>query len=211
VEYSIFKSNHRILFMKLSGRMFQVVSGFTFLLLLNTELAARDIADVSLEEQISVEGVEKSLLLNGAGIRYKLFFKIYVGALYLPAKQSKADEILKTSHANRVVMHFLYDEVEKEKLVNAWLEGFEENVEEKVYKSLKDRLDQFNLMFPNLHKGDVVLLDYIPGQGTRVTIKGVNKGIIKGADFNRALLSVWLGEEPVTEELKDAMLGIDEE
>jgi len=197
--------------MNFSGRILQVVSGFSFLLLLNTNLAARDIASVSLEEQAAVEGIEKKLILNGAGIRYKLFFKIYVGALYLPAKQNAADQILSSSHANRVVMHFLYDEVEKEKLVNAWIEGFEDNVDETLYKTLEDRLVQFNDMFQDLHKGDVVLLDYIPEQGTRVTIKGMNKGVIKGSDFNRALLSVWLGEDPVTEELKDAMLGIEEE
>ena len=197
--------------MNFSGRIFQIVSVFSFLLLLNANVAARDIADVSLDEQISVEGVEKKLILNGAGIRYKLFFKIYVGALYLPAKQNAADQILSASHANRVVMHFLYDEVEKEKLVNAWKEGFEDNIDEDLYKTLKDRLAQFNDMFQDLHKGDVVLLDYIPEQGTRVTIKGVNKGVIKGNDFNRALLSVWLGEDPVTEELKDAMLDIEED
>lgn len=197
--------------MQLSERMFQLISGFTLLLLLNTELAARDIADISLNEQVSVDGIDKPLILNGAGIRYKFFFKIYVGALYLPVKQSNADKILKASQANRIVMHFLYDEVEKEKLVNAWIDGFEENVDETIYITLKDRLLQFNALFPNLHKGDIVQLDYIPQQGTRVTIKGVNKGVIKGDDFNRALLSVWLGEEPVTEELKDAMLGIEEE
>lgn len=197
--------------MKLSGRMFQAILGFSFGLLISSNLAARDIADISFSEQVSVEGIEKQLLLNGAGIRYKFFFKIYVGALYLPAKQNSADEILKSSQANRVVMHFLYDEVEKEKLVNAWLEGFEENVEDAVFKTVKDRLNNFNAMFSDMHKGDVVLLDYIPEQGTRVTIKGVQKGFIKGEDFNQALLSVWLGEEPVTDELKDAMLGIEEE
>jgi len=197
--------------MKLSGRLFQAILVLSFGVLFNSNLAARDIADISFSEQVTVEGIENQLLLNGAGIRYKFFFKIYVGALYLADKQNSADQILKSSQANRVVMHFLYDEVEKEKLVNAWLEGFEENVEESVFKTLKDRLDNFNAMFSDLHKGDVVLLDYIPQQGTRVTIKGVQKGVIKGEDFNQALLSVWLGEEPVTEELKDAMLGIEEE
>jgi len=197
--------------MKISGYVSQVILGLSFSLLFISNLAARDIADISFNEQISVESVEKPLLLNGAGIRYKFFFKIYVGALYLPAKQNSANQILKTSQANRVVMHFLHDEVEKEKLVNAWIEGFEENIEETAFKALKDRLDKFNAMFSDVYKGDVVLLDYIPGQGTRVTIKGAQKGIIKGEDFNQALLSVWLGEEPVTDELKDAMLGIEEE
>jgi len=66
-------------------------------------------------------------------------------------------------------------------------------------------------MFPSLKEGDVVMLDYLPGKGTRVTIKGKVKGIIKGKDFNRALLDVWLGNKPADEDLKQAMLGNDTE
>ncbi|VAW58315.1 FIG026291: Hypothetical periplasmic protein [hydrothermal vent metagenome] len=173
--------------------------------------SARKLADVNIGEQISIEGVDAPLILNGAGIRSKFFFKIYVGALYLPKKQNNAEAILKSAQANRVLMHFLYDEVEKKKLVDAWVDGFEENVSSDVFSALKDRLKKFNEMFSDVQKGDVVLLDYIPQKGTRVTIKNKVKGIIEGADFNRALLSVWLGDEPVTDDLKDAMLGILEE
>ena len=197
--------------MEIPVRLYQIVLVLTLSLVFNVHLAAKEIAGIELSEKISVPGMDKTLVLNGAGVRYKIFFKIYVGALYFPEKQNDVKVILKKSIANRVVMHFLYDEVEKKKLVNAWLEGFEDNVESNVFSAVKDRLDKFNQMFSDLHKGDVVLLDYIPQQGTRVTIKGESKGIIEGEDFNHALLSVWLGEEPVTEELKDAMLGIQEE
>ena len=187
-----------------------IISLFLFFSL-NANLAAREVAGVKLKEQITVEAIDDVLKLNGAGIRTKFFFKIYVGALYLTEKQTSAKVILEGSKANRIAMHFLYDEVEKEKLVDAWLEGFEDNVTSDVFSALKDRLDKFNQMFSDMHKGDLVLLDYIPQKGTRVMIKGDVKGVIEGADFNRALLSVWLGKEPVTEELKDAMLGIEEE
>ncbi len=195
--------------MKKLVRLLVLLSGVVLLMMLNANVSAREIADVKLSEQISVEA--QSLVLNGAGIRTKFFFKIYVGALYLPEKQSDATKILKKSTANRIVMHFLYDEVEKKKLVDAWIEGFEDNVDDKTFSALNDRLQKFNGMFSDLHKGDVVLLDFIPQTGTRVTIKGEVKGNIAGKDFNQALLSVWLGEEPVTDELKDAMLGIEEE
>lgn len=174
-------------------------------------LQAKELAGVSLEQQVTVSGIAAPLKLNGAGIRYKFFFKIYVGALYLSGTQSDAALILKSNQPNRISMHFLYDEVPKEKLVNAWVEGFIDNNEKASYEAVKDRLGKFNLMFSDVHKGDVVLLDYLPGTGTRVSIKGEEKGIIEGADFNRALLAVWLGDDPVTEELKDAMLGIEEE
>lgn len=197
--------------MKKLSVSFQILFSFFLSLSFSTQLSAREIAGVNLVEQITVEAIDDILKLNGAGIRTKFFFKIYVGALYLPEKQSSAEQIIKSGKANRVLMSFLYDEVEKEKLVDAWVEGFEDNVDEATFVALKDRLDKFNGMFSDLHKGDKVLLDYIPAKGTRVMIKGDVKGVIEGADFNRALLSVWLGEEPVTEDLKDAMLGIEED
>jgi len=58
-----------------------------------------------------------------------------------------------------------------------------------------------------VHAGDIVLLDYVPGKGTAVKINGVEKGIVEGEDFNKALLDIWLGEEPADDGLKDAMLG----
>ena len=180
----------------------------TALFLLGAQVQARDIGGVVLQEQVMLNGIEQSLLLNGAGIRYKFFFKIYVGALYLPELNNDPALIMQASQANRIAMHIVYDEVPQEKLTKAWLEGFEDNTGQTEFVALKSRLDEFNAMFTSLQAGDVVLLDYLPGIGTRVSIKGEDKGLIEGADFNRALLSVWLGDDPVTEELKQAMLGI---
>ncbi len=180
-------------------------------LVLPFSLTARELAGVQLQEQVELPGAETILQLNGAGIRYKFFFKVYVGALYLPVKMRSAEQVLSTDQPARVLMHIVYDEVPLEKLTAAWNEGFSGNVPADRLASLKSRLNTFNNMFSDLHAGDVVLLDYMPGQGTRVTIRGEDRGLIEGADFNRALLSVWLGDEPVTDELKDAMLGIVEE
>ena len=169
---------------------------------------ALEIADVQLEEQVQLPGSAQALVLNGAGIRYKFFFKVYVGALYLTEQQQSAEKILAEDAYNRVVMHIVYDEVPKTKLVSAWQEGFTDNNSEETMASIKDRLHAFNDMFIDLKQGDIVLLDYLPGSGTRVKIKGKDIGVIAGADFNRALLSVWLGDEPVTLELKEALLGV---
>lgn len=169
--------------------------------------SARELAGVTLDEQVVIEGVEQPLVLNGAAIRYKFFFKVYVGALYLTEKTQAAQTVLQGEQANRVVMHFLYDEVPAKKLVNAWNEGFAENNDKQLMQGIGSRLEKFNSLFGDVSKGDVVLLDYVPGEGTRVNIRGQRVGLIQGADFNRALLSVWLGEEPVTEELKQGMLG----
>lgn len=171
-------------------------------------LNAKEMADIEFEESASLVGADKKLKLNGLSIRYKFFFKIYVAALYVEQTSQDANTLIKHNGAKRMLMHFVYDEVPAEKLASGWLEGFEDNTSAEDFKKLKPRIAQFNTMFETLHKGDVVLLDYLPGQGTRVTIKGKEKGFIKGEDFNQALLKIWVGDEPVTEDLKEGLLGI---
>ena len=104
-------------------------------------------------------------------------------------------------------MHIVHEEVDKEKLVNAWNEGFEDNMSDEEFEKMRPTIDKFNAMFPTVREGDVIYLDYIPGTGTRITINDEQKGVIAGKDFNRAMLDIWLGEEPADNKLKKAMLG----
>jgi hypothetical protein len=178
----------------------------TIIFLLSAPAWAIDIEGVNVPELITQPGAQP-LMLNGAGVRSKFFFSIYVGALYLPQKQNSTSDILSLSGPNMVSMNFLYDEVSKEKLTAGWSEGFEENNSTEELQKLKDRLNTFNSFFKTVVKGDVIVLDYLPEAGTRVSINNEKQGTIPGADFNRALLKVWLGEEPADSDLKEAMLG----
>jgi len=178
-------------------------------LILLAEIAqAREFKDVNVPEQVQLAGTNISL--NGVGMRTKFFFDIYVGALYLESTARTTEDALSQKGPNRIFMHFVYDEVTSEKLVAGWNDGFEGNLSEEQLTALTGRIKTFNAMFDMAHAGDEVLLDYIPGQGTRVTIKGEVKGVIEGEDFNRALLSIWLGDEPADDGLKEAMLNTDD-
>lgn len=168
---------------------------------------ARNFHDINFPDSLTLPGTEQVLQLNGVGYRSKFFIKVYVGALYTEHKAATRDEVQSQPGPKRMMMHFVYDEVSSEKLVNAWKEGFEDNSSHEALKALHDRIERFNAMFPAVHEGDVVLLDYIPGKGTVVSIKGEEKGVIEGDDFNRALLDIWLGDEPADSSLKDALLG----
>jgi len=176
----------------------------------NNVLAAT-VEGVNIPDSIVQTESGRTLLLNGAGIRSKFFFSIYIGALYLPEKLHEVSTILKSDTPNRVMMHCLYHEIDKKKLVDAWNEGFDSNLDQQQRKTLHDRIEQFNNMFPALKRGDVILLDYTPGKGTRLNFNGKLLGTVEGKDFNSALLSIWLGEHPADTDLKSAMLGTDNE
>ena len=167
---------------------------------------AKDVAGVSVPDQ--VQGLSgNKLLLNGAGVRSKFFIKVYVGALYLPQKVGEASAAIGMPGNKRVLMHFVYDEVSSKKITDGWREGFGNNLDQATFSALGPRLERFNRLFEDMTEGDQIVFDYVSGQGTRVSVKGVEKGLIEGEDFMRALLLVWLGDDPVDSDLKTALLG----
>ncbi len=169
---------------------------------------AREIAGVTVEEQV-VAGDGTVLHLNGVGIRKKLFFKIYIAQLYLQNTANEGAKVIESEGVKRVVMHFLYDNVGKEKLVAAWNDGFSANNSAAKLASLQSRIDAFNAMFEmDAVRGDVVVFEYQSGKGTSVTVNQEPRGVIEGKDFNDALLSIWLGDVPVTSDLRKEMLGL---
>ncbi len=190
-------------------RAWATIAGATLvaaaMLLAGSRAHALEVAGVEVPETATVSGA--ALELNGAGIRKKFFVKVYVGALYLPRKMTSVEQILDAPGPNRVSMHFLYSKISHEKLVDGWNEGFEANQSEAMLATLKDRIDAFNALFPDVKEGDEIILDYSPDAGTGVGVNGKPAGTVPGADFNRAVLAIWLGKHPASKGLKKAMLG----
>jgi hypothetical protein len=172
---------------------------------------ARQLDDVTLPDSVTVDGTDVVLQLNGMGYRTKFIFKIYVGGLYTESKVNSRDAVQALKGPKRIALYMVRDEVSREKMTAALYDGFKENTSEKQLEKLQSRLKTFNSYFPDLKAGDVILIDFIPATGVRVGINGEEKGVIEGADFYIALLDVWLGEEPADDDLKDAMLGEEED
>ncbi len=173
-------------------------------ILVSTPATAVEVKGVELPDKATVAG--KELVLNGAGVRRKFFFSIYVGALYLPSTTTDAAKAIGMPPPKRVLMHFLYDEVSKEKLVHGWEEGFRKNQPKEALEKLKSRLDAFNALFTDVREGDEIVIDFLPDGTTTVTINGQARGSVAGTDFQRALLAVWLGRNPADAGLKEKML-----
>lgn len=178
-----------------------------FSVVFSTSINARQLDDIEVSDNVTLEGTTVPLQLNGMGYRTKFVFNIYVGALYTEKTADSRDAVQALKGPKRVLMHMVYDEVSQKKMADAWREGFEENNSDEQYEKLEARLNAFISYFPDLKEGDVVLLDYIPETGTIVSFNGEARDAIEGADFYAALLDVWLGEEPADDDLKDAMLG----
>jgi hypothetical protein len=175
------------------------------MLLMCSPATALEIGGATLPDTMAVEG--KDLVLNGAGLRKKLFVKVYAMGLYLPRKSGDAPEIIQADEPMAARMHFIYDGVSAGDLVGAWKEGFE-NSTDGNQAPIRAEIDTFNGYFSgDAKKDDVYEFIYAPGQGVRTVFNGQPVGTIRGLDFKRALFGIWLGDKPADKSLKKGMLG----
>lgn len=168
---------------------------------------ALSLSDVVLPETLDVEG--QSLVLNGWGVRKKFFLKLYVGALYLPQKSSNADSILNSNTPIGVRLHILSKLVSAKRLEKAIKEGFAKSTGDKT-AAIQHEVDQFLAFFhDNVSEDDIFDIVYSPQLGVRVLMNGRALGVISGhrEAFRKALFGIWIGHDPVQEDLKAAMLG----
>jgi hypothetical protein len=158
-------------------------------------LLAGELAGVTMDDSIRIG--ETSVTLTGMGIRTKTFLKVkvYVAGLYMENPSKSTGDIIGSDQAKAIVMSFLYKKVEGEKLQKAWRDGFESNTPS-AGPALKKRMDQFVSVFSETAvKGDKYIFAYEPGKGTTITLKGVLKATIPGADFAGALMAIWFGDK----------------
>jgi Chalcone isomerase-like len=165
--------------------------------------SAVDVGGVKVPDTQTVDG--KALKLNGAGIRKKSIFKVYVAGLYVETPSKDASALLSSGQAKSMHMWMLRD-IKGSNVSGAIADGFQLN-SKAALPQLQPRLDQLAKMIPDLQDGDQMALTFIPDKGTVVNVRGTDVGTIEGRDFADALFAVWLGPNPVQDDLKQALLG----
>jgi len=182
-----------------------MVTRILLLFLFASSALAAEVAGVKIEDKASVAGA--NLALKGAGLRKRVVFQVYAMGLYVADR--KADPITQVG-AKRIAIHMLRD-VGADQFTAALVDGMRPNHDEATMKSLEPRVARLGAILGEMKeakKGMVILLDLVPGAGTQVSIDGKPAGKpIEGEDFYRALLRIWLGDKPVQDDLKKALLG----
>lgn len=179
---------------------------FVLLLSVTVQTHALEISGVKMEETLQLDN--HHLVLNGAGMRSKFVVDVYVVGLYLGKKLHTAEAVLADTGPNRISIHLVRDVSGKlfSDGLNISLLANQSEEEMTVLDPKVDKLLKFISTVPELHKGEIVNLDYFPGLGTKILINGVDKGFIEGFEFNRALLKIWIGKKPVKKSVKHALL-----
>jgi len=169
-----------------------------------------EVAGVKLPDRVRVDAGGPELVLNGAGLRTRFFLKVYAAGLYLEKKSATAAAALALKGPKRVSMHLLRG-LSAKQILDALHDGVDANNSPAERERLKSELAELDVVMTQLgpiKEGDVVTLDFVPGTGTIVTVNGAAKGkAIAGEALYEALLRVWLGDAPVQDDLKKALLG----
>lgn len=185
-----------------------VVAALVCLLSLNSPAATLDIHGVKLEDKTQLSG--STLELNGAGTRYKAIFKVYVAGLYLGKPAATLDEVINQPGPKRMTVTMLRT-IDSKELGKLLTRGMEDNVDKASMSKLIPGLLRMGEIFAAqkpLVEGDNFLIDWVPGTGSVITVKGQIQGEpFKEPEFFKALMSIWLGHTPADFKLKEALLG----
>jgi hypothetical protein len=169
---------------------------------------AVEIAGVKFDEGTEVAG--SKLVLNGAGIRYKAVFKVYAAGLYLTRKASTPEAVTAASGPKRMSITMLRD-IDSGELGKLFSRGIEDNMERGAFVKLIPGVMRMSQVFTDHKKllaGETFMVDWIPGRGTVLTVKGKVEGEpFKEPEFFNALMAIWLGRSPADWQLKEQLLG----
>jgi hypothetical protein len=169
---------------------------------------------LSRSEQVEVGGVafassyslgNEDLRLVGAGVlRWKLLFRAYASAFYLPAEVPPGD--WPTDVAKCLTIHYFWD-IPREKFGPAGIAVLERMYPPEQLEVMREPLQRIDQAYVDIQEGDRYTLSYIPGQGTTLLHNGQHLVTIPGTEFARLYFSIWLGSDPVDSGLRDRLLG----
>ena len=172
-------------------------------LLLSSNVWALDVAGVNVAPTVSTR--QKTLTLNGAGVRKKLFVKVYVGSLYTERKVTTPAQLLADPGEKLVRMNFVHKKVEKEKIVEAFAEGLLNN--SPIFARSAEAKAFLSWFTADFMAGDTVDISLSPDGTVAASHNGKALGTVRSPALVQGVLLIWFGEKPADAGLKKGMLG----
>lgn len=179
------------------------VAALLLALALAAPARAATVEDVTFAERHEAASV--SLPLRGAGLlRYRLVIKGYVAALYLGRDVSSGSVL--EDVPKRLEIEYFWS-IRAEDFAKSQDEGIARNVDAAALERIQPQMVAMAALYRDVEPGDRYALTYVPGRGTELALNGRTLGVVRGAEFARAMFSIWLGERPLNGSLKSRLLG----
>lgn len=162
---------------------------------------AAEIGGVTLPPTITYS--DKQLALAGCGTReISVFFvgiDLYVISLYLPTPTTDVATILAPGTAKLVRLNVVYDGSMPDSLPDEWRTRIEDAVSAEMLRTLQG-------FYKRIRSGDVVTVGYAPDSDTTLRINGEAVVSQSGNDLIDTMLRIWIGDSPISDNLKRLLL-----
>jgi len=144
--------------------------------------------------------------LKGSGEAHYLgFIDVYEAALY--GKPGVGAGQLLTRDVPLCLRLDYQRAVSRDDIIKAAETVLDRQHEASALEPLRARIDRFHAAYVDVGDGDHYVLCYAPGAGSELALNGKTVVRIKGRDFAARYFALWLGEQPLSELLKAALLG----
>jgi hypothetical protein len=175
---------------------------------LSVSVKASESLGVDLDEVMTISIAGEELRLRGQTAKNNSRQAIYVGGLYLNHDNLDVEQILQSESAKRFVLYCQDTTVKPDALLRAFNLGINANHSEQEMSKLEPMISQFNQFWSSqVKQGDKIWVDYLPNKGTVISVNGIEKDIIPGKDFYDAFLKIWIGDKPLSQQMKKQLLG----
>lgn len=152
---------------------------------------------------------DRTLRLNGLGLRGVAWIKAFVAGLYLSAPSKDSAQILAMPGPKRIRLKIMLDASSHE-LTKSLTGRIEDHEPEAVRVKLGDRLTKLGALIDglgDLKVGDVLDLDFIPDKGVSLRFNDKVVGVpVAGDDLYRCVLKIFVGDQPVDRRMKEGLL-----
>ncbi len=185
---------------------------FILLITLPFSALALTIDGYEIPQVIPATSDHAELKLNGASMRILYgVVDTYIGKLYLENPVSDEKALIDANEYKRMSFQVVMKRISGRRMAKAMYDALQINLSTEEASKLETRLQLMVDMFDSsLKRGEGGYIEWVPGTGSRIVIKGAVKGIIPGKDLNDAILNIWVGENPVGAQFKRQILGIEE-
>lgn len=169
---------------------------------------------------VKVDGVDvpatstvrgKKLILNGAGVRRRGYYKSNIVALYLPERLTTLEAIMKLDGPRRIQMLLLRD-FSQSTVSRIFLADFKQAATDAEFKALINEVAEIGAIYNNVKRveqGDKVNIDWQPGAGIIASLndRQLNDKPINSELAYQIYLRMFMGPT-VPEELRNRLLGL---
>ncbi|WP_404376236.1 chalcone isomerase family protein [Vreelandella aquamarina] len=151
-----------------------------------------------------VEGNGQRYTLLGSGVFRYMIWTAYAGAYYQLEGEREPQPL---SDVPRRLELAYFHEIAAEDFAEATEKTLSDSLTLYEFNQVKENLEQLNQQYRDVVPGDRYLLSW-DGEQLRLALNGETLYEDNSAEFASAMFGIWLGERPLGEDFRDALLGL---